>query len=95
MDPVAAVIVVAALATTGVLIALAPAMKRDHRRRQLAGRAVSGGLGSGLDAVWRPSAEEAHREWEAQVEVPAPAPSPGDKGRMEDGRIVIDVHDAR
>ncbi|WP_345802625.1 hypothetical protein AAIB33_05905 [Microbacterium sp. AZCO] len=76
---------------TVAMIAAAPALTRDHRRRQADGRAPSGGLGSGLDAVWRPSAEEAHADWEAQVELPAPAPAPGDKGRMEDGRIVIEV----
>ena len=31
------------------------------------------------------------RDWQAQVEIPAPAPAPGDKGRLADGRIVIDV----
>jgi len=47
------------------------------------------GLGSGLDVVWRPTAEEAHADWEMQVELPALAPIPGDKGRIHDGRIVI------
>lgn len=47
-----------------------------------------GGMGSALDAVWRPSAEEAHAQWEAQIEMLAPAPTPGDKG-FDDGRIVI------
>jgi hypothetical protein len=40
--------------------------------------------------VWRPSAEDAHAQWEAQVEMPAPAPSPGDKG-LDEGRIVIEL----
>jgi len=48
-----------------------------------------GGLGSGLDVVWRPTAEEAHADWEMQVELPAPTPIPGDKGRIHDGKIVI------
>ena len=80
-----------ALAAAVLLIALAPVLKRDQLRRQLEGRAPSGGLGSGLDAVWRPSAEDAHRDWEATVELPAPAPTPGDRGRMDDGRIVIEL----
>ncbi len=48
-------------------------------------------MGSALDAVWRPSAEDARTEWEAQVEMPAPAPSPGDKA-LDEGRIVIELH---
>lgn len=81
----------AALVAVVVVLLLAPVLKRGQLRRQLEGRAPSGGLGSGLDAVWRPSAEDAHADWEASVELPAPAPTPGDKGRMHDGRIVIDV----
>ena len=84
-------ILAAALVSVVVLVALAPRIKRDHRRRQLAGGGGLAGLGGGLDAVWRPSAEEAHAQWQAQVEIPAPAPAPGDKGRLADGRIVIDV----
>jgi len=80
-----------AAAATAVLVALAPALKRDQRRRQLDGRGTSGGLGSGLDAVWRPTAEDAHAQWEAQLELPAPAPTPGDGGRLEEGRLVIVV----
>ena len=80
-----------ALFATAVLVVLAPVLKRDQLRRQLAGRAPSGGLGSGLDAVWRPSAEDAHADWEAAVELPAPAPLPGDKGGVDEGRIVIEV----
>lgn len=81
---------VVALAIVGVL--LAPRLKRDNLRRQLEGGGGSfAGVGVGFDAVWRPSAEDARADWEAQVELPAPAPSPGDKGRMEDGRIVIEV----
>lgn len=84
-------LLVAALVAVVVLIAFAPAIKRDHRRRQLAGGGGMAGLGGGMDAVWRPSAEEAHADWQAQVEVPAPAPAPGDKSRLTDGRIVIDI----
>ncbi|MEU1970461.1 hypothetical protein ABZ477_02290 [Microbacterium sp. NPDC019599] len=91
MDPLAWMLLAAALAATAILVALAPVLKRDQRRRQEEGRAPSGGLGSGMDAVWRPSAEDAHKDWEAQVELPAPAPSPGDGGRIEEGRLVIEV----
>ncbi|MBN9152770.1 MAG: hypothetical protein J0I70_13650 [Microbacterium sp.] len=82
----AAVIIAVAIAA----IVCAPALHRAHRRRQDAGEIGSmAGVGSGLDAVWRPSAEDAHADWEAQIEVPAPAPSPGDKGRIQGDRIVI------
>ena len=84
-------VLVAALVAVVVLICLAPQIKRDHRRRQLAGGGGMAGLGGGMDAVWRPSAEEAHAHWQAQVEVPAPAPAPGDKGPLTEGRIVIDI----
>ena len=56
-----------------------------------AAEAPSSGIGAGFDVVWRPTADEARALWQAQVEMPAPAPTPGDKGRMRDGRIVIDV----
>jgi hypothetical protein len=92
MDSVGWLVTAAALAATAVGVALAPRLKRDNLKRQLNGGGGSfAGVGVGLDAVWRPSAEEARAGWEAQVELPAPAPSPGDKGRMQDGRIVIDV----
>lgn len=80
-----AVIVVA----TASLLAFAPLIHRDTRRRWE--KDIGGGLGSALDAVWRPSVEDAHAQWEAQVEMPAPAPSPGDKG-VDVGRIVIDLN---
>jgi hypothetical protein len=81
------VLVVAVVALT----ALAPRLHRSHRERQFDGEAGGGlgGVGGGFDAVWRPTAEEAHANWAAQVELPAPAPNPGDKGRINDGRIVI------
>ncbi|NYE20499.1 hypothetical protein [Microbacterium immunditiarum] len=73
------------------LVALAPRLQRDNLRRQLEGGGGSlAGIGGGLDAVWRPSAEEAHAQWEAQVEMPAPAPTPGD-GYLDGGTIVISV----
>jgi hypothetical protein len=89
------VVVSAIAAATVVLVALAPRFKRDQLRKQLEGTAGGSmaGVGSGFDAVWRPSAEEAHAGWEASVEMPAPAPTPGDKGRLEDGRLVIQVDD--
>jgi hypothetical protein len=80
---------------TAALIALAPRMKRDQLRKQLDGRAGGSiaAVGAGLDAVWRPTAEEAHAQWEAQLEMPAPAPTPGDPGGIEDGRLVINVEE--
>ena len=87
---IAAVIVL--LAVGG--LAFAPRLKRDNLRRQLQGGGGSlSGIGAGFDVVWRPSADEARAQWEAQVEMPAPAPTPGDKGRLRDGRIVIDLSD--
>jgi hypothetical protein len=95
MDAIGAVLLGIVLVGTLTLIALAPRLKRDHLRRQFDGTAGGSlaGVGSGMDAVWRPSAEDAHARWEAQVELPAPAPTPGDRGRLDDGRIVIDVID--
>lgn len=84
---IAVAIIIAA--TAGVL-ALAPHIHRDTRRRWAKGTG-GGGLGSALDAVWRPSAEDAHAQWEAQVEMPAPAPIPGDKG-LDGGRVIIELH---
>ncbi len=78
-----------ALAATAGVLALTPLIRRDTRRRWAKGIG-GGGLGSAFDAVWRPSAEDAHADWEAQVEMPAPAPSPGDEA-LEDGRIVIEL----
>ena len=91
MDVLAWLLLAVALAATVIFVACAPALKRDQRRRQLDGRGKSGGIGSGMDAVWRPSAEDAHADWEAQIELPAPAPTPGEGGRLEDGRLVIVV----
>jgi len=91
MDLFAWMILGLAAVATAILVACAPALKRDQRRRQLDGRGTSGGLGSGLDAVWRPTAEDAHAQWEAQIELPAPAPTPGDGGRLDDDRVVIVV----
>lgn len=78
------------VAAVGVALAM-PAMLRDTRRRQAAGAGGSlAGIAGGLDAVWRPSAEDAHADWEAAVELPAPAPLAGDKG-LDGGSITIDV----
>ncbi|WP_214466924.1 hypothetical protein [Microbacterium flavescens] len=95
MDPIGWMVVVAVVVATVALVALAPRLKRDHLRKQLDGSAGGSlaGVGSGFDAVWRPSAEDAHADWEAAVELPAPAPTPGDKGRIEDGRLIIRVDD--
>jgi hypothetical protein len=90
VDAVGWVVFAAIVAAAIALVALAPALHRSHRRRQqLGGGGSLAGVGSGLDAVWRPSADEARADWEAQAEAPAPAPIPGDKGRIEGGRIVI------
>jgi hypothetical protein len=92
VDAIGWVIMAGAVVLAVAAVALAPRLKRDNLRRQLEGGGGSfAGVGSGMDAVWRPSADEARADWEAQVEMPAPAPSPGDKGRMQDGRIVLDV----
>ncbi len=94
MDALAWVVLAVVVAVGLLGILLAPRWKRDNLRRQLDGGGGSlGGIGGGFDSVWRPSAEEAHTQWEAQVELPAPAPTPGDKGRVEDDRIVIRVDD--
>lgn len=95
MDAIGWLVLVAVSVTTVVLIALAPRLKREQLRKQLDGTAGGSlaGVGSGFDAVWRPSAEDARADWEAAVEMPAPAPTPGDKGRIENGRLVIRVDD--
>ena len=91
MDVVGWLILAAVIATAGVFTALAPRWKRDNLRRQLDGGGGSlGGIGAGFDAVWRPSVEDAHAQWEASVQLPAPAPTPGDKG-LDEGPLVIDV----
>jgi len=90
MDATGWFVIVAVAAASLAVVLCAPAMLRATRRRQDRRAASSfGGLGSGLDVVWRPTAEEARADGEMQVELPAPAPIPGDKGRIHDGRIVI------
>lgn len=93
MDAVGWMVLAGVALATVVLIALAPRFKREHLQKQLDGTAGGSlaGVGSGFDSVWRPSAEDAHADWESQVAMPAPAPTPGDKGRVEDGRLVIEV----
>ena len=89
---IAWLVVGAVVALAAVAIAVAPRLKRDNLRRQLEGGGGSlSGIGAGFDVVWRPSAEEAREQWQAQLEVPAPAPTPGDRGLVREGRIVIDV----
>lgn len=53
---------------------------------------AGGGLGGAFDAVWSPSAHEAGQERDRQQRASVPAPTP-DKGpgRMDDGRVVIEV----
>ena len=89
MDVVAWVIAAVAVVAVIALVSFAPRIKRHNRARQIAGGGALGGIGAGFDSVWRPSAEEAHAAWEAQIELPAPAPTPGDKGGIDDGAIVI------
>jgi hypothetical protein len=92
VDPLAWLVATALVALAVVGVCLAPRLKRDNLRRQLDGGGGSlSGIGAGFDVVWRPSADEARADWEAQVEMPAPAPSPDGSGRLRDGRIVIDV----
>ncbi|GAA1989380.1 hypothetical protein [Microbacterium pumilum] len=92
MDVIAWLVIIAVLTVALIAVGLAPRLKRDNLRRQLEGGGGSfAAVGIGFDAVWRPSAEDARATWEAQVELPAPAPTPGDKGRLEEGRIVIEV----
>jgi hypothetical protein len=78
-------------AAQGVVGAAAmPAFLRDARRRQRRGAGGSlNGIAGGMDAIWRPGAEEAHAQWEAQLELPAPAPTPGDPVDLDGGRLVI------
>jgi hypothetical protein len=90
VDATSMIAVAIIVAATACVLALAPRIHRDTRRRWEKGVA-GGGLCSALDAIWRPSAEDAHAQWEAQVEMPAPAPSPADKG-LDDGRIIIELH---
>jgi hypothetical protein len=96
MDALAWIVIAAAGTAAAAVIVLAPRWKRDNLRRQLEGGGGSlGGVGAGFDAVWRPSADEVAAQWQTEIELPAPAPSPADRGHLGDGRIVIDVRDAR
>lgn len=93
MDAIGWVLLAGVAAVTVALIALAPRIKRHQLQKQLDGTSGGSlaGVGSGFDTVWRPSAEAAHAEWEAAVELPVPAPTPGDKGRIEEGRLILRV----
>jgi len=86
MDLAGWLVAAAAIGSAIGMCAAGSSLLRTHRR---GGAGGFGGLGSGLDAVWRPSTEEAHAQWESEVRLPAPAPLAGDKGRIESGRIVI------
>ncbi len=83
------VVAIAVVMASVVTIWCAPVIHRATRRRQRNRSSSFGGLGSGLDSVWRPTAEVAHADWENQVQLPAPAPIPADKGRIRAGRIII------
>ncbi|GAA1467614.1 hypothetical protein [Microbacterium thalassium] len=95
MDAAAWMIAVLAASVVVTLVALAPRMKRDQRRRQLEGSAGGSlaGVGAGFDAVWQPTAEQARADWESRLELPAPAPTPDGDGRVEDGRLTIVLRD--
>jgi len=92
MDALGWLVAAGVVVVAGVAMAWAmPALLRDTRRRQRAGAGGSlAGIAGGLDAVWRPSTEDAHADWAASVELPAPAPLAGDKG-LEAGRVTIHV----
>jgi hypothetical protein len=82
--------IVLALGVAGA--AATPSLLRDARRRQRRGAGGSlNGIAGGMDAIWRPSAEEAHARWETELTLPAPAPTAGDKGDLDDGPLVIEV----
>lgn len=87
MDLTAWVIAAVVLVATAAFVIAGPRLARHHRASQERGRLS--GVVSGLDAVWRPSTDEARHEWEAAVEAPAPAPAPGDPGRIRGCRIVL------
>jgi len=94
MDAVAWMLFAITIATSLAAVVFAPRFRRRNLRRQLDGGGGSfSGVGTGFDAIWRPSADEAHAQWEAQVEMPAPAPLPGDGGASDDGRISIRVNE--
>jgi hypothetical protein len=91
MDAAAWVLGAAAVGGTLLAVAWAPWLHRSIRRVHERGGSGMAGVAGGLDAVWRPSVDEVARNLAIQQVVPAPAPSPGDPGRMQDGRIIIDV----
>lgn len=59
---IAVAVIMVALAS---LVAFSPLIHRDTRRRWETGKGA--GLGSALDAVWRPSVEDANEQWEASA----------------------------
>jgi hypothetical protein len=44
-----------------------------------------------LFALFHPSAGDARLDWQARQQLPAPVPSPDGPGRIDGGRIVIEV----
>ncbi|WP_082561539.1 hypothetical protein [Microbacterium sp. Root61] len=94
MDLIAWLVVGGLVGATLVVIALAPRLKRSNLRRQLTGGGSLGGLAGGIDAVWRPTAEDANAGWERETVLPAPAPLAGGKDDLDgDGPLVIRVKD--
>lgn len=93
MDVAAWTIAAVAASVVVVLVASAPRMKRDQRRRQLDGSAGGSlaGVGAGFDAVWQPTAAQSRAEWESRLELPAPVPTPDGDGGIEQGRLTIVV----
>ena len=94
MDVFAWLVLGTLVAVTLTLIALAPRLRRSNLRRQASGGGSLAGLAGGIDAVWRPTAEDVHAGWEREAVLPAPAPLAGDKGDLDgDGPLVIQVKD--
>jgi hypothetical protein len=42
-------------------------------------------------ALFHPSAGDARADWQSRQQLPAPAPTPDGPGRIDGGRIVIEV----
>jgi hypothetical protein len=47
-----------------------------------------------LFALFHPSAGDARLDWQARQQLPAPTPATG-PGRIDDGRIVIEIGQSR
>ncbi len=44
-----------------------------------------------LFALFSPTAGDAHADWQSRQQLPAPVPSPDGHGRIDGGRIVIEI----